>query len=309
MMITHVSTSDVQGGAARAAYRLHRGLIGLGEQSLMLSMHKASTDQTVRQIRPCRAPDDFEPAYLERLQQRYINGNRTPISNTLFTLPYPGCDLTGLPEVATSDVINLHWVTFLQSPISLDRLLRLDKPVVWTLHDMWAFTGVCHFSSGCTRYEQDCLPCPQLREDPYRLAAAILSDRLSIRSHPRLVVVTPSHWLATCARQSLVFRHTRVEVIPYSLETDIFAPMPKPEAKRLLGMSPDTVILLAGAHDGNERRKGFRELTEALRTCADDSDFRDIAAWNQAPRFGWASDPRWRHPERTGCPAGTDHLR
>jgi glycosyltransferase involved in cell wall biosynthesis len=276
MRIAHISTYDIQGGAARAAYRLHQGLIELGTHSRMLSVHKASTDETVQQIRPRRDPDAFAPEYLERLQQGYINSNRTPISNTLFTLPYPGCDLTGLRDVMMSDVVNLHWVAFLQSPTTIGRLLRLDRPVVWTLHDMWAFTGGCHFSAGCTRYEHDCWPCPQLRDDPHRLPAAVLGDRFSSIPHPRLVVVAPSQWLATCARQSLVFRHTRIEVIPNSLQTDVFTPEVKAEAKRLLGISPDTLILLAGAHDANERRKGFAELAEALRICAADAGFQKL---------------------------------
>src|SRR5262245_14184450 len=118
MRITHVSTVDIEGGAARAAYRLHRGLIGSGVQSRLLSVHKASVDDTVGQVRPWREPDAFEPTYLDELQQRYVNSNRTSISNTLFTVPYPGLDLTGLPDVRAADVINLHWVASFQSPIS-----------------------------------------------------------------------------------------------------------------------------------------------------------------------------------------------
>jgi len=272
--IAQVCTFDIHGGAARASYRLHRGMIALGQESLLLVLDKTSTDDTVRQLHAGPAADEFAVRCLRGIQRHYIDANRTPISNTLFSLPYPGYDLTALDEIVTADVINLHWVALLQSPVTIRGLLGLGKPVVWTLHDMWAFTGGCHYSSGCHRYEEDCFPCPQLDSDPCRLPAAVLDDKIEAIGGPRLVVVTPSKWLAGCARRSRLFRNARVEVIPYSLETDTFAPLPKREAKRRLGLGPDTVTLLMGAHDGRERRKGFTQLAQALRICVDDLQFR-----------------------------------
>ena len=274
MRIAQVATADILGGAARAGYRLHRGLIGLGQQSALLVLDKMSTDDTVRQLRAEPPADEFALRCLQGIQRHYIDANRTPISNTLFSLPYPGHDLTGLDEVGAADVINLHWVARLQSPGTIRRLLRLGKPVVWTLHDMWPFTGGCHYSSGCGGYQAGCSPCPQLADDPHRLPAAVLNDKLEAMADPRLVVVTPSEWLAGCARRSRLFRETRVEVIPYALETDAFVPLPKAEAKQRLGLRPETKTILAGAHEGRERRKGFVELAEALRMCADDPHVR-----------------------------------
>jgi glycosyltransferase involved in cell wall biosynthesis len=274
MRIAQVATADIHGGAARAGYRLHRGLIGLGQESALLVLDKTSTDDTVRQLRAEPAADEFALRCLQGIQRDYIDANRTPISNTLFSLPYPGHDLTGLDEVGAADVINLHWVARLQSPGSVRQLLRLGKPVVWTLHDMWPFTGGCHYSAGCGEYQAGCSPCPQLADDPHRLPAAVLKDKLEALADPRLVVVAPSEWLAGCARRSRLFRETRVEVIPYSLETDAFAPLPKAEAKHRLGLRPETMTILAGAHEGRERRKGFSELAEALRMCADDPQVR-----------------------------------
>jgi glycosyltransferase involved in cell wall biosynthesis len=289
MKIAHVSIFDVKGGAARAAYRLHRGLIGLGEQSRMLTVHKVSRDETVHQLSPGSEAADLTQRSLQRLQRDCIDAQRTPISNTLFILPYPGYDLTVHPEILAADVINLHWVSRVQSPITLRRLLQLGRPVVWTLHDMWAFTGGCHYSAGCDRYEHDCWPCPQLREDPYRLPAAVLSDKLAT-ADSRLTVVTPTKWLAGCARRSRLFRTTRIEVIPYSLETDTFAPVPKAEAKQRLGLGPDTMTLLASAYNGNERRKGFTVLVEALRICAADPRFREMGG-RRPMRLLWFGAP------------------
>ncbi|HVQ76670.1 MAG TPA: glycosyltransferase family 4 protein [Candidatus Binatia bacterium] len=274
MRITHVSSLDIQGGAARAAYRLHRGLLGLGQDSRLLTPRKASTDETVHRLGVAPEATDLAHRSLQHLQRDFIDAQRTSVSNTLFILPYPGYDLTARPEIRAADVINLHWVSRLQSPITLHRLLQLGPPVVWTLHDMWAFTGGCCYSSGCDGFERDCRPCPQLRADPHGLTAAVLGDKLAVLE-PRPTVVAPSRWLAAAARRSRLFRNTRIEVIPYSLETEAFAPAPKTEARRRLGLDPETLILLAGADNGNERRKGFPVLADALRICVADPCVRE----------------------------------
>ncbi len=265
-------------------------MIHLGQESLLLVANKRSTDDTVRQLRAGPMPDEFRVRCLRNIQRHYIDTNRAPISNTLFSVPYPGHDLTTLDEVVTADVINLHWVAFFQSPVTIRGLLELGKPVVWTLHDMSAFTGGCHYSSGCSRYRDDCFPCPQLERDPCRLPAAVLDDKIEAIGGSRLIVVTPSKWLATCARRSRLFRHTPVEVIPHSLETDVFAPLPKREAKARLGLAADTFTLLAGGQDGRERRKGFTQLAETLRICLLDAQFRDWVSRN-AVRLLWFGNP------------------
>jgi glycosyltransferase involved in cell wall biosynthesis len=276
MKIIQLNTYDIDGGAARAAYRLHRGLIEIGQKSRLLTTSKRSRDETVSLLSPQPRTGESDSDYLSLIQKHYISANRTPLSNTLFSLPYPGLDLTQLQDILAADIINLHWIAHFQSPVTLKKLLDLGKPVVWTLHDMWAFTGGCHYASGCNQYQEDCTNCPQLAQDHYHLASAILKDKLDRLTHANLTIVTPSQWLAELARNSRLFRHHRVEVIPYSLETDIFVPLVKATAKQRLGIAPDTMTLLAGAGDGNERRKGFSELLQALEICGEDDRWRDI---------------------------------
>jgi glycosyltransferase involved in cell wall biosynthesis len=281
MKIIQLNTYDIDGGAARAAYRLHRGLIEIGQQSRLLAIVKSSQDETGSLISPQTQVLDRDNDYFSLIQRYYINANRTPLSNTLFSLPYPGLDLTQLPEILAADIINLHWIAYYQSPVTLKQLLDLGKPVVWTLHDMFAFTGGCHYSSGCSQYQQDCTNCPQLQDDPFHLTSALLKDKIELFANSNLTIVTPSRWLAECASNSKLFRHHRIEVIPYSLETDVFIPLAKTEAKKRLGISSDTFTLLAGAQDGNERRKGFSELLQALKICAKNASFQELVRAKQ----------------------------
>ena len=278
MKILQISTCDIDGGAARAAYRLHQGLQENGQDCRMLVRDKGSQDDTVVLVdakeRPENPNEDFFLSAI--IQPYYIDLKQTELSNTLFSLSYPGYDLSELPIVQSADIINLHWVTRYQSLVTLRRLFSLGKPVVWTLHDQWAFTGGCHYSAGCEKYQSDCVECPQLGDDPFNLPAAILKDKLELFKDTNLTIVTPSRWMASCARKSKLFKGMRIEVLPNSLETNIYTPMPKPEAKAEIGISPETITLLFGAIDGSEKRKGFLELVNAIKFCLNEDVFQKL---------------------------------
>jgi len=278
MKILQISTYDVNGGAARAAYRLHRGLCGIGQDCRMVVKNKRSQDDSVlladAEEKPENPNEDFFLSAV--IQPYYIDSYRTEVSNTLFLLPYPGYDLSELPVLQSADIINLHWLAQFQSPFTLHLLFSLGKPVVWTLHDHWAFTGGCHYSAGCEKYRTDCTECRQLGDDPFNLPAAILKDKLEFFKDADLTVVTPSRWMADCARQSRLFNDLRIEVIPNSLETDIYVPSSKPEAKKEIGILPESITLLFGAIDGSEKRKGFLELTSAIQFCREKPAFQKL---------------------------------
>ena len=278
MKIVQISTYDTSGGAAIAAYRLNRGLRLIGQDCRMLVRHKESQDDTVVLVDDKgRQENPNEDFFLSAIiQPYYIDSNQTELSNTLFSLPYPGYDLSELPILQSADIVNLHWVAQYQSLVTLHRLFSLGKPVVWTLHDQWAFTGGCHYSAGCEKYQSDCVECPQLGDDPLNLPAAILKDKLEIFKNADLTIVTPSRWMASCAGKSKLFKGLKIEVIPNSLETNIYTPLPKPEAKEKIGISPEKITLLFGAMDGSEKRKGFFELVNAIKFCLNEDVFQKL---------------------------------
>ena len=270
MRIVHISTHDVVGGAARAAFRLHKALLAAGEDSSMVVNRKGSSLDSVHQATWPQSPH----ALLGHLvQTHWLDRNRTPLSNTWFSLGWPGRDLSRHLVVRRADVLHLHWVSSYQSPVTLAGLLALGKPIAWTLHDQRAFTGGCHYSAGCTNYETSCAACPQLALDPLGLPAANLADQIALLPAPSVTAIGPSRWMAECARRSAFFRGARVESIPNSVDTEVFRPKERSQAKSELGWPVDALCVLFGADQGNERRKGFRELLAALKLCAADADF------------------------------------
>jgi glycosyltransferase involved in cell wall biosynthesis len=281
MKILQVSTYDISGGAARATYRLHRGLRHMDQDCCMLVRYRDTNDDFVSVVGRGRETDE-KSFFLETpIQEHYINAHRTDISNTLFSLPYPGYDISRSPLVQNADIINLHWVSQFQSPVTLKHVIALGKPVVWTLHDQWAFTGGCHYSSGCEGYQNSCKECPQLTEDPFSLPEALLHDKEDIFQNANLTIVTPSRWMGRCAGESRLFKPLRVEVIANSLETDLYSPLPKDQAKKRLEIPDDAVTFLFGAIDGTEKRKGFAELASAMKSCLENELFQDLLRKDQ----------------------------
>lgn len=259
MKVLHLSTSDIEGGAARAAYRLHQGLLSIGVTSQMLVRAKSSGDRTV-------------------IAERTALTKLGPPSSGLPLRRYPGRDGTmfsaqWFPDTIASnvkrlnpDIIHLHWVCngFLQ----IETLAKLNKPLVWTLHDMWPLTGGCHYAQECDRYQKSCGNCPQLKSLRERdLSRQIWQRKAKALKSLNLTLVAPSNWIAECARNSSLFKETRVEVIPHGLDLKQFRPIDKQIARNLLHLPSDRKILLFGASSGamDDPRKGFQFLQAALK--------------------------------------------
>lgn len=275
MNISIVSTLDNVGGAAIAAYRLFKGLKELKQEPVMLVKEKKSNDPGIYKIRT-KAPEyKIEQMLFQQIHKEEIFQNRSERSNTWFSLLYPGYDLSKTQVIANSEIINLHWIAGFQSVETIESLLKMKRPVVWTLHDENPYTGGCHYTAGCTKYQKDCKNCLQLNEDSFQLPFYSLKNKINLWNQ-NLTIVTPSKWLAQGAKKSRVFKDLRVEVIPNSLETDIFKPKAKNLAKKELGLDPQLITLLFGAYTGFEKRKGFVKLLDAMKYCLQDKEFKTL---------------------------------
>lgn len=260
-----VNTSDIQGGAARAAYRLHMGLRQVGVESGMLVKDKTSDDYLV--IGPStkvrKGLNKVRP-FLDKLPLRkYPEREQVPWSVSWFPNNFGR-----LIHPLDPDIIHLHWIG--DGFISLASLRSINKPILWTLHDMWAFTGGCHYSGGCTRYEQQCGSCPQLGSRKEQdLSRWVWKRKKKFWKDLNITVVTPSRWLAECARSSSLFRDIRVEVIPNGIDLKLFKPIDQQVAREILGVPLGKKLILFGAMNAaSDPRKGFHYLQPALQILA-----------------------------------------
>ncbi len=268
-----INTDDISGGAAKAAYRLHKSLREADQESYVVSVNKVSDDNNVLAV---AGMHDLQYAKsISLIQNELIDKNRTDLSDTRFSLPYPGVDLSEHEIIREADVINLHWVTQFQSTETISKLLSLNKPVIWTLHDMCPFTGGCHYTAGCENYTADCYDCPQLENNKYQIPYHVLKNKITHFKNS-ITVVCLNTWMARCARQSTLFKDSRIEIMPNSIETDIYKPFPKEKAKKTLNVSSDTCVLLFGAATARVKRKGFSQLLCSLEICMQDEKFNQL---------------------------------
>ena len=258
--ILHLSTTDVEGGAARAAYRLHQGLQSIGVTSQMLVRAKFSTEETI--IPEKTILTKLGPPTSGLPLKLYPQRNRAMFSPQWFP------DAIA-PRVAqlNPDLVNLHWIG--NGYLKIETLAKLKVPLVWTLHDMWSFTGGCHYTQNCYLYKESCGACPQLKSNSnWDLSRWIWQRKAKAWKNLDLTIVTPSLWLAKCASSSSLFRNLRVEVIPYGIDTQIYKPIKRQVARELLNLPQDKQLILFCSSSPGDRRKGFNLLQPALQNLS-----------------------------------------
>jgi glycosyltransferase involved in cell wall biosynthesis len=265
--VVQISTTDMKGGAARAAHRLHRTLKDASVSSRMLVAQRFGNDPEVMVYNPfAPAPAIFGRTYF-RVSRR-LHRPSVDKAGAYFTQDWT---LTGwrlVSQVPACDVVNLHWVADLLDYRSLPQLAA-RQPIVWTFHDMNAFTGGCHYSGLCERFVDRCGSCPLLmtttnEADMTRRVLERKREVLARVPAGRLTVVSPSRWLARETKRSALFRNFDVRVIPNGIDLHEFRPMPRDEARRRLGLPGDARIVLFVADLIEDRRKGLRHLLKAF---------------------------------------------
>ena len=261
MRVLIVNTSERTGGAAIAANRLLHALNHNGVEARMLVRdRKTDASEVVNIPQSWRLKANF-------LWERGIiwlnNGLR---KNGIFQVDIAnaGTDITRLDTFKWADVIHLHWTN--QGYLSLnnlDRILASGKPVVMTLHDQWYFTGICHYSGTCDKYRTQCGQCPMIKGHSQDLARRVFDRKQAIYEGRNVTFVGCSRWMADLACQSRLTQGHTVTNIPNAIDTDVFAPMDKLEARRQHNLPMDKKLLLFGAQRITDKRKGFDFLVEA----------------------------------------------
>lgn len=265
MRVVMLSDLEARGGAAIAANRLARGLAATGQDVRFVTL--------VPDGNPSRPFVVWSLAEATRQGDRIIRRLPSRTAQHLLRRPLALRALRSALDQLRPDVINVHnlhggW------PLgwSVRHVAECARraPTVWTLHDMWSFTGRCAYSGDCLRYVGGCdAACPTPSEAP-ALAPALIGAawrerRSTFNEAPRLTAVAPSRWLAARAAEGLWRDHT-VEVIPYGLPLATFAAHDRAAARQALGLDVAGPVLLAAAAQLDDPRKGVAALVESLRS-------------------------------------------
>jgi glycosyltransferase involved in cell wall biosynthesis len=260
MKIIQLNHSDINGGAARAAYRIHHALQRSGDNSTMMVNLAASSDWTVQgpQTNLDKLSVRIRPLGGILVKAFFHTGN--PVIHSPAVLP------SSWPKrlnKSDADVLNLHWIG--EEMLSIRDIGRLNKPIVWTLHDMWAFCGAEHYTEDFRWYEGYRADNRPAYESGFDLNHWTWVRK---RKHWRkpIHIVTPSQWLADCVRKSALMKGWPVNVVPNPIDTDRWQPVEQSHSRSLWGLPSDVPLLLFGARGGGgDPRKGFDLMLNALK--------------------------------------------
>ncbi|MBT7753057.1 MAG: glycosyltransferase [Gammaproteobacteria bacterium] len=288
MKIIHLNNADTTGGAARAAYRIHHSLLNSGLHSRMWVNVENSGDWTVSGPK-----DRWRKAFVQMRRHSVF-----PILKTMQTqnsiLHSPAILHSSWSKIinqSDSDIAHLHWIGGEMASIS--DIGSIKKPVVWTLHDMWAFCGAEHVSwderwrEGYTRKNRP----PS--ERGFDINRWTWNRKIKHWKHP-FNIVAPSRWLAECVQDSVIMRDWPVTVIPNCIDTQIWQPIEKILARKLLGLPTETPLIAFGTYGANsEYHKGFDLLVKALKHLSGLTEGAELVIFGQ---------PEPKNPPKLGFP-------
>lgn len=261
MNVLHVVAGNLDEGAAQGAYILHEHLLSHGVQSFILT-NSLITDgyKKVRSI-----SEGFSGRMKTTLRMRLDNAHKLiyDTEKIKFSPGLLGYDITKLDIFHEADIIHLHWIC--NGFVDVKDFRNINKPMIWTLRDMWPMTGGCHYSLHCDRFEQECGKCPHLGSNRKYDLSTMLQQRKKKFYPDQIRFVGISHWISEKARKSSLLGNYKIETILNNIDLSSFFPSQKTEAKNHFNLSIDKPVILFGAQYINSIYKGVDILADVIK--------------------------------------------
>ncbi len=268
LRILHIAYSDYAGGAARAAYRVHRALVNNNVDSRMWVLHKGTDDDRVSSVQ-LKLGTRIKNKIHKRIMGRTLRNWKTN-NSILHSFGKYSAGLVEAINNSDADVINLHWISDI---LSISDIGRISKPIVWRLADMWAFCGAEHYEMDTpdarfrNGYLRNNRPIGESGPDLNRVA---WHEKLRAWKHQKFTIICTTNWLAKCARESVLFSNMPIHVIPNPLDVyETWKPINKQISRCALNLPLDKKIIIMGADGGMANPyKGADFLIDAVTRIA-----------------------------------------
>ncbi len=261
--------TDLTGGAGRAAYRIHNAVMTQGVDSYMFVKQKKKDIEKIYSLDYFTPKNIFYQLYnfvQNKIKNKVQHARwaKYPNKEDVFLSDLRSVSFHGALQKINSDILHLHWINL--RFLSLKDLVKHQKPIVWTLHDSWAFTGICHYFYDCESYKDSCGKCPFLQStNKCDLSYKVWRKKKRYYKNLNLHIVTPSKWLADAAHESSLLKNFPITVIPNPIDTEVFKPSDKTVERKHLKLDPNKTYILYGAINAvKDRNKGFAELLSAV---------------------------------------------
>ncbi len=321
MNVDQINTLNY-GGASVAAFRLHESLREEGVRSRYWhNPGKRARNKKARPLLPECGPISWQPrlthpirrlasplhsSLLRLVQKRQLKRalKNCPPDLELFSVPWQEKETCLDIASMESDVLHLHWITWMVDVASFFSRLPDDLPIVWTMHDMNAITGGCHHADDCQSFTNQCGCCPQLGiSGKNDISSQAFKVKQKAYRNKNIHVVTPSRWLEKhVLRSSLMESASSIQTIHNGLDLNVFSPQDKNEARRKLNLPTDRFIICFGAESLKRSRKGMMPLQHALARLPEHEKVLGLGfGASELPRFdqpipeiqltGFLSDP------------------
>jgi glycosyltransferase involved in cell wall biosynthesis len=258
-----VVAGDLSGGAAKGAYILHKELLKQGVNSTILSnsSFRISGDNSifyVSKVNFFTFISNLLWKALERIQLfKYTNR-----MNRIFSTGFFGTNFLKYSVYREADIVHLHWIN--AGLVDIKTLQSIDKPIVWTIRDMWPMTGGCHYTMGCDRFKVGCGKCPQLGSNMLNDLSHKVVERKSKYLPTTTTLVGISEWVTNLARESYLFKDFDIITINNGVDTSSFIRFSKEYARNCLGISTKKRIILVGSAKLSDYYKGLDKFLESL---------------------------------------------
>ncbi|WP_318490923.1 glycosyltransferase [Photobacterium leiognathi] len=261
MKVVHIVGGVLSGGAARGAYWLHRELLNAGVDSILL-------------INDIDNNNDPSVVNLKKVKMNKCSSVRLKLEQLFIRVLYKVNAMFSLSVIPSfihinsiikdADVINLHWVN--DGVISLYDIYKMDKPLIWTIRDMWPITGGCHYSLGCKKYTNACGECPILNSKNEKdLSTVMLNIKGKLVRRKKIVGVGISSWTTKEAMKSTIFRDNKVVTIPNFIDVNVFLNRRKNEARYKFNIPKEDKVILFGSQNPKDFYKGFDLLLDIIK--------------------------------------------
>ena len=257
LSVLHICAGDISWGAAKGALWLHQSLMECGVDShFFIQFGDSDPDQKI--LSATSIIGNVSVALYQKMDRIPVQLYKKRSRSALFSPTLLGPSLEKIIAKINPDVIHLHWVN--NGLLSMSQISKFKRPVVWTLRDLWPFTGGCHYSNGCTKYYRVCSACPILGSTSNSdLSSNIFKIKSKIYStHKNLFPVAISKWIREEAVKSALFNQQDIKLIYNGIPCSQFPVWDKLEARKKLGLPEDKKLILFGAISSRvDPRKGW----------------------------------------------------
>jgi glycosyltransferase involved in cell wall biosynthesis len=287
------------GGAAQSGINLHNALLQAGVDSLFFAAEQhrkggrgiISFKNGYFKRRVLAILDQLPLMFYRKRDRRYTFTNNWFPVNTLIKAI----------QDEKPDIVHLHWIG--KGLLRVEHLRRIKVPIVWTMHDNYAFTGGCHLVNNCVNFLSHCGACPYLgSKNEQDLSRRNFNRKKRTFNKSHLTFIAPSRWMFGLAKESALLTKQNIRHLPNLIDRDLYFPVNKPASKQGFGISSGVKVVLFGAFNSTgDVNKGFSELISALNTVAGDLNIIVFVFGSEKPEvepvskfpvryFGYLSD-------------------